>query len=82
MLRELGELNVQEEIFDLKQTAHDGLAQCGMEMVGLKHVWDLVSLVNCCYARWTDLPWQGLDLDSLLADVHAGPAPAFDLHPR
>ena len=71
LLKALGELNVQEEIFDVPQTEDEGLKQCSLEMIALKHVWDLVSLVNCCYARWTDLPWQGLDLDDLFHDVRS-----------
>lgn len=70
MLQEQHALNQQEELFDLKTTVHEGLLQSARDLVFLKHVWDSVSVVTSSFAQWTELAWQGVNLDSLSADVH------------
>ena len=70
LLAELHELNAQEDMFDMPQTNHAGLNKCRLDMLMLKGVWDLVSLVNSCYQRWQELPWQGLNIDQLGEEVN------------
>jgi len=52
LLQELTELNAQEDMFDMPQTTHAGIDKCRQDMLMLKGVWDLVSLVNSCYQRY------------------------------
>ena len=71
LLAEIQELNAQEDMFDLPQTVDQGLLKCQNDLVLLKQVWDLVSLVNGCYQRWQDLPWQGVNLEEVRDQVFA-----------
>ena len=67
---ELKALNAQEDMFDLELTKHDGLSQCADNLLMLKRVWDLASLVSWSYQRWQDMKWHGLDLESLRPEVN------------
>ena len=67
---ELKALNAQEDMFDLELTQHDDLSQCAVNLLMLKRVWDLASLVSWSYQRWQDMKWHGLDLESLRPEVN------------
>ena len=71
LMAEMKELNTQEDMFDLPQTIDQGLLKCQQDLVHLKRVWDLVSLVHGSYQRWQDLAWQGLNLEEVRDQVFA-----------
>ena len=54
----LREIQQQEELFDMHKTVHEGLEHCSVQLVRLKHMWDLVSLVITSFGKWAELPWQ------------------------
>lgn len=68
-LSELRDLNQQEELYDIKPTVHEGLQRCSDDLVKLKHVWDLVCVVNQSFSRWNEIMWFGVKLDVLIKEM-------------
>ncbi|TYZ60954.1 hypothetical protein PybrP1_011234 [[Pythium] brassicae (nom. inval.)] len=61
-----------EDMFELAPSKYDVLAALRSDFVLLKHVWDLVALLDAVYVgKWQPLLWRDVDTDALAAEVDA-----------
>jgi len=63
--KEAGELNNLETLFDLQKTTYKQLRECKNELVQLKYMWDLISLVDYQFNAWKQTLWDKIDVDLL-----------------
>jgi len=62
---EAKELNNLETLFDLQKTFYKQLKDCKQELLSLKYMWDLISLVDNQFHSWTRTLWDKIDVEML-----------------
>ena len=66
MEEEAKQLNNMETLFDLQKTSYKQLKDCKNELVQLKYMWDLVSLVDMQFDAWKSTLWDKIDTEELM----------------
>lgn len=61
--------NNLETLFELHKSSYKELKECKQEIVSLKYMWDLVSLVEFLFTSWRSTLWDKIDTDSLTAQI-------------
>jgi len=72
MENEAKELQVLESLFELQRTNQKELKDCRSELVHVKKMWDLISLIDMQFDSWKKTLWQQIDTESiatLLKDI-------------
>lgn len=72
MEAEAKELQVLESLFELQRTNQRELKDCKNELVQIKQMWDLISLIDMQFDSWKKTLWQQIDTESiatLLKDI-------------
>lgn len=62
---EAKELQVLESLFELQRTNQKELKDCKNELKQLKHMWDLISLIDMQFMSWKSTLWDQIDTDNL-----------------
>lgn len=55
---EAKELQVLESLFELQRTNQKELKDCKNELKQLKHMWDLISLIDMQFMSWKSTLWD------------------------
>jgi len=63
--KEAAELNNLETLFDIEPIKYKALVDCKRELIQLKYLWDLISLVDYQFAAWSTTLWDKIDPDNL-----------------
>lgn len=61
--------NNLETLFELHKSQYKELKECRNELINLKYLWDLVSLVEFLFTSWRSTLWDKIDTDSLMAQI-------------
>lgn len=59
------ELHVLESLFELQRTKQKELNDCKNELVQLKQMWDLISIIDGQFEAWKETLWDNIDADNL-----------------
>mmetsp|Transcript_13737 Transcript_13737/g.31794 ORF Transcript_13737/g.31794 Transcript_13737/m.31794 type:complete len:4493 (-) Transcript_13737:49-13527(-) len=62
---EASRLNELQELFELNVTEYKEIKTCLQECAGLKHVWDMISIVVNTYDEWKKTRWNAINVDFL-----------------
>ena len=65
MEEEAKELQTLEQLFELQRTKQKELADCKNELVQLKQLWDLISIIDGQFESWKETLWDNIDADNL-----------------
>jgi dynein heavy chain len=65
LVLEAAELNDLETLFDMQKSSYKQLKDCKTELVLLKQMWDLVSLIDYQFEAWEATKWDKIDTDQL-----------------
>lgn len=63
---EAQELNNLEILFDIQKSSYKQLKDCRNELVSLKYMWDLISLVEFQFENWKSTLWDKIDTELLM----------------
>jgi len=63
---EAKELNNLETLFDMQKSTYKQLKDCSNELVWLKQMWDLISLIDYQFDTWKETLWAKIKTDDLL----------------
>ena len=63
---EAKELNNLETLFDMQKSTYKQLKDCRNELVLLKQMWDLISLIDYQFDEWKETLWAKIKTDDLL----------------
>ena len=55
----------QETLFDLERTIYKEIKDCSIELISLKKMWDLISLIDLQFDNWKNTLWAQIDTDLL-----------------
>jgi len=72
MEQEAKELQHLESLFELQRTNQKELKECKNELIQLKKMWDLVSLIDMQFESWKKTLWDHINTDEmamLLKDI-------------
>lgn len=61
-----------ESLFELQRTNQKELKECKSELVSLKQMWDLISLIDLQFDSWKKTLWDNINAESiatLLKDI-------------
>ena len=58
-------LQVLEQLFELQRTKQKELNDCKNELVQLKQMWDLISIIDGQFESWKETLWDDIDADNL-----------------
>jgi dynein heavy chain len=67
MEEEAKELQTLEQLFELQRTKQKELVDCKNELVQLKQMWDLISIIDGQFESWKETLWDNIDADNLEA---------------
>jgi len=59
------QLQVLEQLFELQRTKQKELNECKNELVQLKQMWDLISIIDGQFESWKEMLWDDIDADEL-----------------
>ena len=59
------QLQVLEQLFELQRTKQKELEACKNELVQLKQMWDLISIIDGQFESWKETLWDNIDADNL-----------------
>lgn len=59
------ELQTLEQLFELQRTKQKELVDCKNELVQLKQLWDLISIIDGQFESWKETLWDAIDADNL-----------------
>jgi dynein heavy chain len=59
-------LNNLEILFDIQKSSYKQLKDCRNELVSLKYMWDLISLVEFQFENWKSTLWDKIDTENLM----------------
>lgn len=59
-------LNNLETLFDLQKSSYKQLKDCKNELMALKYMWDLVSLIDLQFESWKSTLWEKIDTENLM----------------
>ena len=62
---EAQELQTLESLFELQRTKQKELSACKDELVQLKQLWDLISIIDGQFESWKETLWDNIDADNL-----------------
>jgi hypothetical protein len=62
---EARELNNLETLFDLQRSSYKQLKDCKADLVSLKEMWDLTSLIDNQFSAWKTTLWDQIDTENL-----------------
>ena len=65
MEEEAKQLQVLEQLFELQRTKQKELVDCKNELVQLKQMWDLISIIDGQFESWKETLWDNIDADNL-----------------
>ena len=65
MEEEAKKLQVLEQLFELQRTKQKELLDCKNELVQLKQMWDLISIIDGQFESWKETLWENIDADNL-----------------
>jgi dynein heavy chain len=65
------ELQVLEQLFELQRTKQKELQECKNELVSLKQMWDLISIIDGQFDSLKETLWDNIDADSLETNLKA-----------
>ena len=65
LIAEAAELNNLETLFDMQKSSYKQLKDCRQELILLKQMWDLVSLIGYQFESWEQTKWEKIDTDLL-----------------
>ena len=65
MEEEAKELQVLEQLFELQRTKQKELQECKNELVQLKQMWDLISIIDGQFDSLKETLWDNIDADNL-----------------
>jgi len=65
LVNEAAELNNLETLFDMQKSSYKQLKDCKSELVNLKQMWDLISLIDFQFQAWEATTWDKIDTDQL-----------------
>lgn len=60
------ELNKLEVLFDIQKSNYKQIKDCKSELVSLKYMWDLISLIEYQFSNWTSTLWDKIDTENLM----------------
>ena len=63
---EAGRLNNLETLFDMQKSSYKDLRDCRTELVQLKQMWDLISLIDYQFEAWKSTLWDKIDTEQLM----------------
>jgi len=63
---EAEELNNLEILFDIQKSTYKQLKDCRTELVSLKYMWDLISLIEYQFENWKSTLWDKIDTELLM----------------
>ena len=63
--KEQQQLANQETLFDLERTIYKEIKDCSIELISLKKMWDLISLIDLQFDNWKNTLWAQIDTDLL-----------------
>lgn len=66
MEEEAKDLNNLETLFDLQKSSYKQLKDCKAELMSLKYMWDLVSLIDLQFEAWKSTLWDKIDTENLM----------------
>ena len=72
MEEEAKDLQTLESLFELQRTKQKELVDCKNELVQLKQMWDLISIIDGQFDNWKETLWDNInadDLESLLKNI-------------
>jgi dynein heavy chain len=65
MEEEAKELQTLESLFELQRTKQKELVDCKNELVQLKQMWDLISIIDGQFESWKETLWDNIDAENL-----------------
>jgi len=65
MEEEAKELQTLEQLFELQRTKQKELVDCKNELVQLKQMWDLISIIDGQFESWKETLWDNIDAENL-----------------
>lgn len=65
--KEARDFNNLETLFELQKSSYKALKECRNELIQLKYMWDLISLVEFLFSSWRSTLWDKIDTENLLA---------------
>eukprot|EP00916_Digyalum_oweni_P021759 GHVL01036069.1.p1 GENE.GHVL01036069.1~~GHVL01036069.1.p1 ORF type:complete len:4080 (+),score=886.02 GHVL01036069.1:1188-12242(+) len=58
-----------ETLFDMPRSGYRELKECRTDLIGLKNVWDWISMVRCTFGTWKSTLWDDIDTEDLLTQT-------------
>eukprot|EP00899_Mesostigma_viride_P009330 jgi/Mesvir1/18399/Mv14277-RA.1 len=69
ILKEATELNESQDLFELVVVDYKDLKRCKEEMLLLKQLWDMISVVMDTFQSWRKTLWDKIDVDFLIEET-------------
>jgi dynein heavy chain len=60
-------LNNLETLFDMSKSSYKALKDCRNDLMSLKQMWDLISLIDNQFQTWTSTLWDKIDTENLMS---------------
>ena len=61
--------NNLETLFELQKSGYKQLRDCRQELIYLKQMWDLISLIDMQFDDWKRTLWDKIDTEALIAQI-------------